>query len=162
MLCVRNSKPCAAALGIADHVHFLGTRRDVPDLLAHTNVLALSSHMEANPVSILEGLACGKPVVATRVGSIPETVHEGTSGHLTPAGDAAAMAEKLGDLLLDRERAEKMGAVGRQHVVDFWSLERMVDGYQNLIKTTYFNKLPHLGRPAGQTTPCEPPQMAEI
>lgn len=131
----------AAALGIADRVLFLGTRRDIPELLGLTNVLALSSHMEANPVSILEGLACGKPVVATRVGSIPETVHEGISGYLTPPGDAQAMATRLTELLRNPESTAEMGAAGRRHVVENWSLDVMVNGYQSLIQSTYFSKL---------------------
>jgi glycosyltransferase involved in cell wall biosynthesis len=131
----------AAALGIADRVLFLGTRRDIPELLGLTNVLALSSHMEANPVSILEGLACGKPVVATRVGSIPETVHEGISGYLTPPGDAQAMAMRLTELLRNPENTAKMGAAGRRHVVENWSLDVMVQGYQSLIQSTYLSKL---------------------
>lgn len=72
----------ASELGLSDAVRFLGTRSDVPELLALTNVLVLSSHMEANPVSILEAMACGKPVVATHVGSIGEVVKDGATGFL--------------------------------------------------------------------------------
>ena len=67
----------SAELGIADAVRMLGNRGDVSDVLAAADVFALSSHMEANPVSILEALACEVPVVAPRVGSIPETVRDG-------------------------------------------------------------------------------------
>lgn len=131
----------ARDFGIADRVLFLGTRSDIPQLLALTRALVLSSHMEANPVSILEGLACEKPVVATRVGSIPETVHDGISGYLTPPGDAAQMADRLVQFLQDPELSEAMGIAGRNHVVNNWSLARMVSGYQDLIQTTYLYKL---------------------
>ncbi len=130
----------ARDLGIADRVLFLGTRSDIPQLLALTRVLVLSSHMEANPVSILEGLACEKPVVATRVGSIPETVHDGISGYLTPPGDAAQMADRLVQFLQDSELSAAMGIAGRNHVVNNWSLARMVFGYQELIQVSYLSK----------------------
>ena len=67
----------SAELGLSQCVHFLGKRPDVPELLNLLDVFVLTSRMEANPVSILEALATGKPVVATRVGSIPETVIDG-------------------------------------------------------------------------------------
>ena len=73
-------------LGLADCVHFLGRRSDVPQLLNLFDVFTLTSHNEANPVSILEAAATGKPIVATRVGSIPETVLDGVTGYLVDPG----------------------------------------------------------------------------
>jgi len=124
-------------LGLSDAVHFLGTRSDVPELLSLVNVLVLSSHMEANPVSILEGLACGKPVVATRVGSVPETVQHGTTGLLVDPGNADQLASALGDLLESPATAAALGRAGRELVVSSWSLDGMVAGYQNLIQDIY-------------------------
>ena len=129
-------------LQLGDAVQFLGTRSDVPEVLALTHVLVLSSHMEANPVSILEALACGKPVVATRVGSIPETVKEGVNGYLVAPGDAEQLADRIGALLADRGLARQFGAAGRELVVRQWSLERMVEGYQDLIAGIYASKCP--------------------
>lgn len=131
----------ADRLGIADSVHFLGTRSDVPALLSLADTLVLSSKMEANPVSILEGLACGKPVVAPRVGSIPETVHDGKNGFLVEPHNAAHLAERTQQLLTNSAIAQQMGRTGREGVVAEWSLQRMVDGYQDLIHLIYFNKL---------------------
>src|SRR5690606_33927770 len=68
-------------------VHFLGRRADVSQLLTLLDVFVLTSQMEANPVSILEAAACGKPVVSTAVGSIPEVVLEGQTGFLVEPGD---------------------------------------------------------------------------
>jgi len=130
----------AATLGLSNAVHFLGTRRDIPQLLALTDVLALSSHMEANPVSILEGLACGKPIVAPRVGSIPETVEDGTNGYLTAPGDADALADRLAMLLSDRELSAEMGKAGRLMVEKSWGLNAMVGGYESLIESIYIKK----------------------
>ena len=66
----------------------LGSRDDVPRLLAAMDVFALTSHIEANPVSILEAMSVGRPVVATNVGSIHEAVAEGQTGFLVTPGDA--------------------------------------------------------------------------
>ena len=132
----------AGELGIAASVRFLGTRSDVPRILSLANVLVLSSHMEANPVSILEAMACGKPVVATRVGSIAESVEHGTSGYLVPPGDVAELAACVGELLQQPQLAARMGLAGRERVVQNWSLERMVEGYQDLIESIYTAKCP--------------------
>lgn len=131
----------ADQLGIDESVHFLGTRSDVPELLGLADTLVLSSRMEANPVSILEGLACGKPVVAPRVGSIPETVHHGENGFLVDPNDPEQLADGIEKLLTDPALARQMGKIGRNSVVADWSLERMVNGYQDLIQSTYLNKL---------------------
>jgi glycosyltransferase involved in cell wall biosynthesis len=133
----------AAELAIADRVHFLGTRPDVPELLGLLDVLLLTSLNEANPVSILEGLACGKPVVATRVGSVGETVLDGEVGYLVESGSTEAMARRVVELFRDRSLAAALGAAGRQHVVDHWSVERMVEGYEELLWRLYAEKATH-------------------
>lgn len=130
------------SLGLDGVVKFLGTRSDVPQVLSLVDTLVLSSHMEANPVSILEALACGKPVVATRVGSIPETVHDGVNGYLVSAGDEQGMADRISQLLRFRAFAANLGQKGRQGVIDHWSLDRMVKGYQDLITSIYLSKCP--------------------
>lgn len=145
-----------AELQLGDCVHFLGTRSNIPELLSLVDVLALSSHMEANPVSILEALACGKPVVATRVGSIPESVKDGENGYLTPPGDADQMAARLVELLSDRSLVERFGRAGRERVVNCWSLERMVEGYQKLVHDIYLSKCSALPPPASA-----PPQLEQ-
>jgi glycosyltransferase involved in cell wall biosynthesis len=152
----------AEQLGIADAVHFLGTRSDVPELLSLVDVLMLTSHMEANPVSILEGLACGKPVVATRVGSIPETVADGENGFLTDPGSADQLADRVGRLLLNAEEAQNLGAVGRRRVVDSWSLQRMVEGYQNLTHSIYFSKINSSTRPTVENAIRQNAEMPTI
>jgi glycosyltransferase involved in cell wall biosynthesis len=128
-------------LGLTGAIHFLGTRSDIPELLSVVDVLMLTSHMEANPVSILEALACGKPVVATRVGSIPETVHDGENGYLVAPGSSQALAERVERLFDDPDLARRFGEAGRQTVVENASLERMVDGYQSLIEGIYTRKM---------------------
>lgn len=135
------------SLNLADCVRFLGTRGDIPELLSLVDVLMLTSHMEANPVSILEALACGKPVVATRVGSISESVHDGQNGYLVPPGDADALADRVVDLFVDRNLARRLGQAGRQMVIDQWSLDRMVRGYEELIEGIYGSKVDRAALP---------------
>ena len=81
-------------LDLGDAVHFLGNRSDVPEILAALDVFALTSRIEANPVSILEAMASGKPVVAPRVGSIDESVSDGETGFLTEPGNVQQVADR--------------------------------------------------------------------
>jgi glycosyltransferase involved in cell wall biosynthesis len=130
----------AKALGIDSMVRFLGTRGDIPEILALANVFVLSSHNEANPVSILEAMACGKPVVATDVGSVGEAVIDTQTGFLVEPGDAQRMARHLIHLFRKPALARRMGRLGRQHVIDRWSLTQMVRGYEALIGEIYTAK----------------------
>lgn len=127
----------AHQLKLNDAVHFLGNREDVPQLLNLSDVFALSSRMEANPVSILEAMACGVPVVAPRVGSIPDTVSDGLTGYLVEPHEASPLAARIEELLLDGPRRREMGREGRVSVLANASLSRMVDGYQDLIEFLY-------------------------
>ncbi len=130
----------AAELRLEGAVHFLGMRADVPELLAALDVFVLTSKMEANPVSILEAMASGKPVIAPRVGSIGDSVIDGETGFLTEPNDERQVAERLVELLADPPLARSLGEAGRQAVVSRWSLERMVEGYQDLITEIYVRK----------------------
>lgn len=130
----------ARSLGLGDAVRFLGARRDVEKLLPLIDVVALTSHMEANPLCLLEAMACEKPVVAPRVGSIEESVHDGVTGFLITPGDSQGMAARMLQLLQDREQASAMGRAGREAVITRWSVESMVRGYENLISDIYSKK----------------------
>jgi glycosyltransferase involved in cell wall biosynthesis len=127
-------------LGLSEVVRFLGTRRDVPEMLALVNVLVLTSHMEASPVCLLEAMACEKPVVATQVGSVGETVVDGQTGYLVPPGDADMAAVRILALLADRDRAAAMGRAARERVIARGSIDRMVEGYEDLIGELYMGK----------------------
>jgi glycosyltransferase involved in cell wall biosynthesis len=75
----------------------------------------------------LEAMAAGRPVVATRSGGIPETVVDGVTGWLVKPGDPSQLADRLADVLADREEAARMGAAGRDRVVQHFDLERYLD-----------------------------------
>ena len=129
-----------AEKSITDNVHFLGSVSDIPGVLSMLDVFALTSHNEASPVSILEALSCNRPVVATDVGSIKESVIQGTTGYLCEAGNADAITERWIELLSDSELRETMGRKGRAHVVDNSSLDSMTDGYTDLVELLYRQK----------------------
>ena len=131
----------ARELSISQAVHFLGTRPDVPEVLSLIDVLVVTSHMEANPISILEAMACEKPVVATRVGSVPETVIDEQTGYLAAPGEAKEIADRVVELLAHPDRAAAMGRAGREQVIAHWSIERTVAGYQDLLAGIYTAKV---------------------
>ena len=130
----------AKFLGLAETVQFLGNREDIPRVVAAVDVFALASHIEANPVSILEAMACGKPAVATDVGSVHEMVQDGQTGYLVPAGDVEAMANRLIDVLENPRSAQQMGVAARQSAVESGSVHQMVAGYENLLSSLYAQK----------------------
>jgi glycosyltransferase involved in cell wall biosynthesis len=136
----------AVQLGVADCVHFLGWRGDVAEILALMDVFLLTSHIEANPVSILEAFATGLPVVSTQVGSVAETVREDT-GFLVAPGDAAAMSAKVVQLFQQPQLAAAMGIAGRQSVLRRWSVEQMVCQYEDLIEKIHRSKRPEIPLP---------------
>jgi glycosyltransferase involved in cell wall biosynthesis len=104
----------AAELGLGETVRFLGARQDVTDILAALDIAVLSSDYEGSPLSILEYMDAAKPVVATRVGGVPDLVEEGVNGLLVEAQNPSAFAAAVIELLQDPERAARMGEAGRK------------------------------------------------
>lgn len=137
-------------LGLKQCVHLLGTRADTPDILAAMDVFCLTSKNEANPVSILEALSCGIPVVSPNVGSIHETVLDGRTGFLTKPGNSDETADAIVRLLGNKTLAAALGRNGREHVRQSWSLRAMVTGYERLITMLYNDKVPVRARLASE------------
>ncbi len=127
----------ATSLEIENQVIFAGSTQDIPGVLSAMDVFALTSHNEASPVSIMEALSCQRPIVATDVGSVDETVLQDKNGYLIEPGNVDEMAHAWIKLLRDRQLSEKLGDFGRNHVVENSSLESMTDGYTRLIEATY-------------------------
>jgi glycosyltransferase involved in cell wall biosynthesis len=132
----------AAAGPLGGHFCFAGARHDIPATLAAMDFFALTSHNEANPVSILEAMACQRAVVATDVGSIAETLQHAKTGFLAEPDNAAMVAGYWQQLVEDPDLARGMGISARQRVLEHWSLEGMVAGYQQLIEEIYQRKCP--------------------
>ena len=100
--------------GLADVVELLGTRDDVPDLLAAADAFVLSSDSEGLPMSVLEAMAAGLPVVASAVGGVGEAVIDGDTGLLVPPGDAGALGRALRRVVSDAELRSRLGHAGRR------------------------------------------------
>jgi glycosyltransferase involved in cell wall biosynthesis len=127
----------AEKLGIKNHVSFLGSRSDIPSLLSAIDVFALTSHNEASPVSILEAMACERPVVAPRVGSIGDTIFHNLNGMLLDQPSVAGYAQAWLSLLSDDDLAHAIGQAGRDHVVQHGSLDGMTRGYEEVVSRLY-------------------------
>ncbi|MWV22166.1 glycosyltransferase family 4 protein [Methylobacterium sp. 2A] len=112
---------------LSDRVKFLGFRKDVPRLMAAVDIVAHTS-IDPEPFGrvIVEGLALGRPVVATRGGGVGEIIDHGTNGLLYPPGDSAALAEALRSLMSDHTLASRLAAEGRSTVIARFSIQRSV------------------------------------
>jgi glycosyltransferase involved in cell wall biosynthesis len=119
-------------LGLESTVHFLGERKDVPQLLSLFNVVVLSSLWEGLPYSLLEAGALGKPVVATDVNGVKEIITDGKTGFLVPAKSPEKLAEALRKVIEGKELAHRLGAALKEDIQERFSLARMVSDVQNL------------------------------
>jgi glycosyltransferase involved in cell wall biosynthesis len=122
----------AIELGIHGHVHFLGWREDVAAVLRAADVMVLPSLDEGLPIAILEAMACGRPVVATPVGGVPEAVVDGQTGFLVAPRDPAALAEAVLRLLLDPNLARRLGDEGRRRAEAVFSIDRVTSRVESL------------------------------
>ena len=103
-----------AELGLGDVVTLLGGRGDIPDFLRALDVAVCSSDWEGSPLSVMEYMEAELPVVATRVGGIPDMIESGVEGVLVDPGDPEAIAGAVASLLRDPGRAAEMGRNGRR------------------------------------------------
>ena len=120
------------ALGLEEHVRLLGLRTDVARLLPAADLFLLTSVTEGIPVTVIEAMAAGLPVVGTRVGGMGEVVDEGTTGLLAPPGDDAALAEAVLRLAGDPDLRARLGRQGRARAEALFSEDRMHAGYLRL------------------------------
>lgn len=135
----------AARAGVASRFRLLGFRKDVPDLLAAFDVLAAPSHMEGLNTSILDAMALGRPVVASRVGGIPEAVVHGETGLLVPPGDPDALARAVRRLADDPALARRLGEAARRRVREKFSADAMVEGTLEVYRSVLERRSAALG-----------------
>ncbi len=129
----KEAEELAEKLGIRDKIRFLGWRNDVEEVVATFDVFVLTSLWEGLPRVIPEAMAEGKPVVASAVDGNREAVLDGITGFLVPPGEPGAFAERVVQLLRDRELREKMGKEGRKRA-EIFSVEKMENAYIELLK----------------------------
>ncbi len=119
----------AVRRGLNGTARLLGHRDDVPEVLNLLDLFVLPSLGEGMCNTVLEAMAVGLPVVATRVGGNPELVDDGTTGQLVPARDAAALARAIARYAADEQLRRDHGAAGRRRVVEQFTLDRMIERY---------------------------------
>jgi len=125
----------AQSAGLQSHVSFVGYRApvDVRLLLATVDVFVLPSFFEGIPVSLMEAMACGVPVVASNLPGIAELVDDAVNGYLVRAGDSEELAERIAGLLASAELRNRMGRAGRAKVADQFDLEQETDRLETLM-----------------------------
>jgi glycosyltransferase involved in cell wall biosynthesis len=116
------------ALGIGERFHLPGRVEGVAGVLFGSDVYVSPSWAEAFPYSVLEAMGAARPIVATDVGGVGEAVQDGVTGRLVPARDPSALAEATVELLVDRARAEALGAAARRRVRERFTFDAMVAG----------------------------------
>lgn len=116
----------ARSLGIAERVQFLGDRDDVPERLAGADLFCLSTHYEGLPISILEAMRAGLPVLSTQVGGVPEAVLDGETGRLLAPGDLAGWVAALRALSADPRERRRLGEAGRTRFLAEFTAGRML------------------------------------
>ena len=128
----------AGDLGIDEHVLFRGFVDDVVSYLQCSDLFALPSKSEALPVALLEAMACAKPVVASRVGGIPDIVQDRVNGRLVTPGDAQELGQAIVHLLTNGSLCQRLGRRARSDILNGYSMEqvtnRFIDLYRALLQ----------------------------
>lgn len=118
----------------AKHIQFLGFVKDVRALIAQHHVLVVPSLWEVFGISISEGMAMGKAIIATRVGGIPELIQDGKGGYLCPPADAAALQKAIIKLEEKPQNITAFGAFNREYFETNFSFERTIEGFKKLYR----------------------------
>jgi glycosyltransferase involved in cell wall biosynthesis len=139
---IRKLKDLVNSCGYGDSIRFVGLRMDIPELLATCDIVALASLNEGLPMALLEAMAAGKPVVASRVGGLPQLLGEGKYGLLVPPGDPVALADALERLVHDQARREEVGTAAQDMVSTQYAFERTVQQYRALYRSALSHAAP--------------------
>ena len=151
-------KEMATRKGLSDCVRFVGRQPDVRDWLAIADLSVLPSFYEGLPLAPIESLAAGRPIVATAVDGTPEVVIDGKTGLTVPPGNPKRLAEAIRRMLRDRTWALETARAGRQHVLQNFSIEKLVRLTQELYLETWAQKTQKA--PSGVPARAESPEPA--
>jgi sugar transferase (PEP-CTERM/EpsH1 system associated) len=127
-------------LGLEDKVFFLGLRQDIPELLSIMDLFVLSSIREGIPLTILEAMVAGLPIVATSVGGIPEVIINEETGILVPSKNPTALANAIVRILSDSSLAQRMGSKGNERIKETFSIQRTIAEYERLYRECLIKK----------------------
>lgn len=127
----------AQELGLGQVVRFLGTRRDIPEILPALDVFVMPSRWEGIPLTLLEAMGCGLPVVSTRVGRAPEIIRDGENGRLTPVADPESLAWAILELYQDPGKRQEWGEQARCDVQEKYTLEHFMEQFAAIYLELY-------------------------
>ncbi|MGI6657059.1 MAG: glycosyltransferase [Desulfobulbus sp.] len=133
----------ARELDLEHRVHFLGFQSNVQERVRSFDLVAFSSLSEGIPVAMLEAMAAGVPVVATRVGGIPEAIRDGVDGLLVPSGNAQALADAILRYVGDAALRRQIGSSGRQRVASLYSREAICSRYETIFRELLSERTRH-------------------
>jgi glycosyltransferase involved in cell wall biosynthesis len=119
-------------LGVSNHVRLIGYEKDIEKFLSVLDLFILPSLTEGLPISLLEAMASGRAVIASKVGGIKEVIQNSINGILIPPMDVKALSESIKFLFYDSEARRIIGSEGKKHISTHFSSRAMVSGYQNL------------------------------
>jgi glycosyltransferase involved in cell wall biosynthesis len=122
----------AVQMGISAQTHFLGLRTDIPESLGAADVFVLSSDFEGNPLSVMEAMASGLPIVSTEVGGVPALFENYKQGLLVRAGDVLGLSTAMVFLLENKVTRRNLGVAAARRAKDKFDVSLMVDSYENL------------------------------
>jgi glycosyltransferase involved in cell wall biosynthesis len=122
----------AENLGLSRRVHFLGLRTDIPEILRATDVFVLSSDFEGNPLSLMEAMASGLPIVSTAVGGVPALLESGEQGLLVPPGDSGSLSKAMMALLQSQEARNSWGRAASRRAKERFDVSTMVQAYEEV------------------------------
>ncbi|MFH1563678.1 MAG: glycosyltransferase [Nitrospirota bacterium] len=132
-----NLQSLTRKLNLSSHVLFLGFHKDVSPILATFDLFVLPSRREGMPLTLLEAMSAGKPIVATNVGGIPEVVEDKINGFLVPSDNYDSLADAIIKILQDKNKMLEMGKASRSRAEEYFSLEKMITEYENLYINLY-------------------------
>jgi len=118
-------------------VRFLGTRRDIPQILRALDVFVMPSRWEGIPLTLLEAMGCGLPVVSTRVGRAPEIIQDGVNGCLTPVADPEVLAQAILELYREPRKRHEWGEQARRTVREKYTLAHFMDQFAAIYLELY-------------------------
>jgi glycosyltransferase involved in cell wall biosynthesis len=123
--------------GLTESVRFLGNRTDVAEYLQASDIFVMSSLWEGLPIALLEAMACGLPVIVTRVGGNPEVVEEDRSGILVPPGDGESLAQAILRLVNDPAQRTRFSKAAYERIESKFGLKSFVEAHENMYATLY-------------------------
>jgi glycosyltransferase involved in cell wall biosynthesis len=126
----------ARNLGLSGQIHFLGLRADIPDVLGAMDIFVLSSDYEGSPLSVIEAMSSGLPVVSTAAGGVPDLFETGKEGFLVQPGDVKGLSGALELLLWDSDGRKSLGIAAARRAKKDFDVLAMVRSYEELYEST--------------------------